>query len=85
MYKTWPDDERWELIEGVPYDLSPAPSRFHQDIFRELFNQIVNRLSNKFCMVYSAPFDVRLPESDESDYDIETVVQPDILVVWDNE
>ena len=84
MYKTWPDDERWEIIEGVPYNMSPAPSRFHQDIFRELFNQIVNKLSNKSCIVYSAPFDVRLPESDEADDDITTVVQPDILVVCDN-
>lgn len=36
-------------------------------------------------MVYSAPFDVRLLESDELVDDIETVVQPDILVVCDNE
>ena len=56
MYKTWPDEERWEIIEGVPYDMSPAPSRFHQDVFRELFNQIVNKLSDKSCIVYSAPF-----------------------------
>jgi len=23
----WPEDERWELIDGVPYNMSPAPSR----------------------------------------------------------
>ena len=85
MYKTWPDEERWEIIKGVPYDMSPAPSRFHQDVFRELFNQIVNKLSDKSCIVYSAPFDVRLPEADEADDDITAVVQPDILVVCDKE
>jgi hypothetical protein len=31
-YLTWPDDERWEIIEGVAYDMSPAPSTEHQDI-----------------------------------------------------
>ena len=22
---TWPEDERWELIDGVAYDMTPAP------------------------------------------------------------
>ena len=26
-YKTWPEGERWELIEGVAYAMSPAPMR----------------------------------------------------------
>jgi Uma2 family endonuclease len=34
-------------------------------------------------LVYSAPFDVRLPVGDEADDDITTVVQPDITVVCD--
>jgi len=25
-YKGWPDDERWELIDGVAYCMSPAPT-----------------------------------------------------------
>ncbi len=29
-YVTWPHVERWELIEGVPYNMSPAPLRKHQ-------------------------------------------------------
>jgi hypothetical protein len=24
-YATWPDDERWELIDGQAYALTPAP------------------------------------------------------------
>ncbi|MCK4797753.1 MAG: Uma2 family endonuclease [Spirochaetes bacterium] len=82
-YCYWPDNERWELIHGKAYCMSPAPSRSHQDISRELLLQIGNYLSDKPCTVYDAPFDVRLPEADESDEDIETVVQPDIIVVCD--
>ncbi len=82
-YLTWPDEERWELIEGVAYDMSPAPSRRHQDILRELSMQISNYLVGKPCQIYFAPFDVRLPENDEPDDEIETVVQPDIVVFCD--
>lgn len=31
-YQNWPDGERFELIEGVPYDMSPAPNTKHQTI-----------------------------------------------------
>jgi hypothetical protein len=24
-YVTWDDGERWELIDGIPYNMSPAP------------------------------------------------------------
>ncbi len=82
-YANWPEDERWELIEGYAYNMSPAPSRRHQQISRDLGVQIVNFLADKSCEVYFAPFDVRLPEADEPDEDIETVVQPDMVVVCD--
>jgi Uma2 family endonuclease len=29
-YLTWPEDERWEQIEGIPCEMTPAPSRRHQ-------------------------------------------------------
>lgn len=80
-YLTWPEDERWELIDGVPYDMSPAPSRKHQAISRELVRQLANYLRGKPCQIYHAPFDVRLPKGNEKDEDIETVVQPDLVVV----
>ncbi|MFH1896950.1 MAG: Uma2 family endonuclease [Candidatus Desantisbacteria bacterium] len=82
-YLNWPNEERWELIDGVAYDMSPAPLRRHQEIVVELSTQFHNYLKNKSCKVYVAPFDVRLPEADESDEEIETVVQPDIVVVCD--
>jgi Uma2 family endonuclease len=91
-YLTWPDEERWELIEGIPYDMSPAPFRRHQGIVIELARQIANFLIDKSCEVYAAPFDVRLmpsasPEQlrQADDDDITTVVQPDIAVICDRD
>lgn len=83
-YLSWPDDIRAELIDGVIYDMA-APLRVHQKISGELFRQIANFLADKSCEVYHAPFDVRLPEADEADDDISTVVQPDISVICDPE
>lgn len=80
-YSEWPDEERWELIDGIPYNMSPAPSRIHQKITGELFRLIANYLTGKECEVYIAPFDVRLPKGDENDEQIDTVVQPDLVVV----
>ncbi len=82
-YLTWPMEERWELINGIAYDMSPSPSRFHQKISRELLRQFANYLIDKACEIYSAPFDVRLPLGDEETGDIENVVQPDLIVVCD--
>lgn len=82
-YFSWPDNERWELINGIAYSMTPSPSRIHQKISRELLTIFNAFLSGKKCEVYSAPFDVRLPESNESDDETTTVVQPDILVVCD--
>ena len=42
---------------------------------------LANFLVNHPCEVYSAPFDVRLPEEDEMDEDVITAVQPDIVVI----
>ena len=85
-YYNWPDDERWELIEGIPYSMAP-PSTQHQDISMELSWQIKNFLvnNNKKCKIYTAPFGVRLPEADEANEEIDTVVQPDISVICDSE
>ena len=35
-YLSWSDEERWELIDGIPYNMAPAPSRAHQEISVEL-------------------------------------------------
>ncbi|MFI3119884.1 MAG: Uma2 family endonuclease [Methylococcaceae bacterium] len=81
-YAQWPEDERWELIDGVPYAMT-APQRLHQKIVSELSRQVGNYLQGKPCEIYVAPFDVRLPRQDEADAKVETVVQPDLSVICD--
>lgn len=82
-YENWPDDERWELIDGEPYNMSPSPARKHQDIFGEIFNQFKTFLKGKTCKVYAAPFDVRLPKLGQSKKGTDTIVQPDISIICD--
>lgn len=84
-YITWPVEERWELIHGIPYAMSPAPARIHQVIVREIVRSFLLFFTDKPCEVYFAPFDVRFPSGEQSHDDdkIDTVVQPDILVVCD--
>ncbi len=82
-YRTWPDGERWELLEGEPRAMSPGPNRRHQELLVELAVAFHNYLKGKTCRVYPAPFDVRLPKGTEPDDQVDTVVQPDLLVVCD--
>jgi Uma2 family endonuclease len=83
-YCTWSDQGRWELIDGEALEMTPAPSRSHQDSLRELFLAIGNFLRGKPCTIYSSPFDVRLYDSpDQTDSQIPTVVQPDLVVICD--
>ena len=82
-YCTWPEDERWELIDGVAYAMSPAPARVHADLTKVLFLLLEAFFEHSGCHVYFAPFDVRLPKPNEGDEETDTVVQPDILVVCD--
>lgn len=81
-YAKWPEDERWELMDGVAYAMA-APSRQHQKIVLKVGNQIDRHLEGKPCEVYPAPFDIRLPNHNEADDDVETTVQPDLAVICD--
>lgn len=82
-YLTWPEDVRYELIDGVAYLMAPAPDLAHQDVAGEVFSQLHVQLVGKPCRAFVAPVDVRLPKGKEADEDIDTVVQPDVLVVCD--
>ena len=85
-YLTWPDHPRQELIDGVAYVREPpAPSPCHQEMVGELFGQLWVALKGRPCRVYVAPFDVRLPKSDEANELIDTVVQPDVFIVCDRQ
>jgi Uma2 family endonuclease len=78
-YIKWDDGQRYELIDGVPYMMSPAPSPSHQKVSVEIVRQLANYLVGKVCDVFSAPFDVRLNANAEDN----TVVQPDISIICD--
>lgn len=82
-YLTWPEDERWELIDGIAYAITPGPDLAHQDVSSELLRQIANFLHGGPCKVLAAPFDVRLPETNQEDADIINVVQPDLSIICD--
>ncbi|MGI6454288.1 MAG: Uma2 family endonuclease [bacterium] len=74
-YLQWDDGERWELIDGVPYNMSPAPTFEHQLIVHNLSRVIGNALQGKKCITGITPTDVYLSEHD--------LVQPDVFVVCD--
>jgi Uma2 family endonuclease len=74
-YRSWPEDERWELIDGVAYGMAAAPSIRHQDVVGGMFSRIEQQLRGGSCRPYIAPTAVKLSEHD--------VVEPDILVVCD--
>lgn len=82
-YLTWPEGERWEIIDGVPY-MQAAPSWQHQAISGNIFGQFYEYLKGKPCQVFAAPFDLCIPEFNENDEKISNVIsQPDIVVICD--
>ena len=79
----WDTDVRYELYDGSPVALA-SPSDVHQEIVGELFGQLREYLKDKPCKPYFAPFDVRLFErKGDAPDDVDTVVQPDLMVVCD--
>ena len=70
-YCQW--EGRWELIEGMPYAMSPAPVPAHQRVSLLLSIHFENALVDcKECKAYP-PLDWKIEE--------DTIVQPDLLIV----
>lgn len=70
-YVHW--EGRWEVIEGVPYAMSPLPVPKHQFIASNILSEFRMALKKcKKCKVYQ-PIDYKIFE--------DTIVQPDMLVV----
>lgn len=76
-YRAWSDDQRWEIIEGEAYAMSPSPGFAHQMVQAELVRRLGDFLRGKPCVAIPAPLDVKLSDID--------VVQPDVLVVCNRE
>jgi len=84
-YAAWPDDKRYEIINGAAYSMAPAPSERHQGVSAQLLADFVIYLRGKKCRVYDAPFDVALPEEGEQFETATNVVQPDIVIICDKD
>lgn len=72
-YCVW--EGKWELIDGIPYAISPAPGHKHQHIASNLSFEFETGLRNiacKNCKVYQ-PIDYIVDEN--------TILQPDLLIV----
>ena len=71
-YITW--DDSWELIDGIPFAMSPAPYPKHQKVVARIWKELDLNLdcSQDVCEVYIAPVDWKIDET--------TVVQPDVAL-----
>lgn len=70
QWESW--EGKWELIDGYPFAMTPAPSKKHQRISRNLERIIGNALDNcKHCEVLP-PINLRVND--------ETIVHPDLVV-----
>jgi Uma2 family endonuclease len=74
-YLNWPDEERWEIIAGEAYAMTPAPSTRHQRITLHLCTVFGQFFKGTKCQPFPALTDVV--------FDEHNVVQPDLLVVCD--
>lgn len=74
-YVGWPEDERWEIIAGEAYAMTPAPSIRHQRMSGYLSSLFVLFFKERECQPFHAPTDVV--------FDEQNIVQPDLLVVCD--
>lgn len=76
-YLDFDDDQRWEIIGGEAYAMSPGARPSHQRLVLSLGGVLKRLLAKSSCEAFVAPIDVKL-----SDWD---VVQPDLVVVCDPE
>ncbi|MBA4416383.1 MAG: Uma2 family endonuclease [Syntrophus sp. (in: bacteria)] len=75
-YLTWDYGERWEIIDGQPYNMTPAPKVKHQDLASNFHIKLKTDEKNR-CYTGIAPTDVVLDQYN--------IVQPDVFVVCDRD
>jgi len=77
-------DQRYELIDGEVYLLA-SPSFRHQIVVNEISWHFNNYFRSKPCRSLTAPFDVRLFGFATKFEEDPNVVQPDVLVICDED
>ncbi len=70
-YVQW--EGKWEILEGIPYAMTPAPGLKHQWICAKITSQLDALLEKCHKCEVLLPVDWQIAE--------DTVVQPDVLVV----
>jgi len=79
-YLQWPLEERVELIDGVKFEMGVADAK-HDVLINYLHEILYDFLRSYSGKATSQPFDLRIPNGDNTDKSITTVLQPDICVV----
>ncbi|MEA2029749.1 MAG: Uma2 family endonuclease [Campylobacterota bacterium] len=76
-YCLWEGD--WELIEGFPVSMAPAPMRIHQNIATELIFALRSSLDEEECPDCQISY--------ENDWKLcnDTILRPDIVVVCNDD
>lgn len=72
-YQSWPEGERWEIVGGEAFGMSPTPTSRHQFISMRLSGMFDRVFRGTGCQPFAAPMAVKLSEHD--------VVEPDLFVV----
>lgn len=82
-YLGWAEEDRFELIRGEAFSMSPAPSTKHQRILGNLHGFLWSYVRNGPCTLFLAPTDLKLSPPEEDDFP--TVLQPDLMIVCDSD
>jgi len=83
QYYTYDDyikwEDRWELIDGIAYSMSPAPYPKHQKIVARVWQELNSHLEclDTNCEAYISPIDWKISEN--------TVVQPDVAIFCEDD
>lgn len=76
-YSIW--EGEWELIEGVPVSMAPAPMRIHQNIATQIIFELKTSFQEDACPHCDISF--------ENDWKLsnDTILRPDIVFVCDDD
>lgn len=72
-YERWEGD--WELIEGMPYAMTPSPNLYHQRISGRLYAAFSSETNN--CPNCETIYEIDWKVSED------TVIRPDLMIICD--
>ncbi len=83
-YLSWTYAGLRELIRGRVYEMSPAPSSYHQKVLGKLYLAFNKGPLGKGCEVWLSPVDVFFFHPGEDPMETRNVVQPDLFILCDS-